>query len=177
MKQCIPNDWQPSDYALESLEKQGVSREFALSQVPEFRLYWSERGLRHHAWSAKFLKHCTHEFNYMQLQIARGEATCAMSGNWRPNQNTYDAIAKWGIPLQFVENVLLEFRIYWQDRGDISNTWNTKFIGHVRHQWQRQSAGPAQRQPVYQSKRNSVADDFTDRSWAKGGESKPNGQK
>jgi len=169
VKQCIPADWQPTDYALEQLEKQGVSREFALSQVGEFRLYWGERAIRHHAWSAKFLTHCIHEFNRLQLQIARGENTCAMSCNWRPTQSAYDALANFGIPRDFAEKTLLEFRIYWADRGDISNTWNTKFIGHVRHMWQRHcNPVPVTRQPAYQSKPRSITTDLTDRSWARG---------
>ena len=29
-----------------------------------------------------------------------------------------------------------EFILYWRDRGDVSSTWDSKFIQHVRRQWQ-----------------------------------------
>jgi hypothetical protein len=37
-----------------------------------------------------------------------------------------------GINPNFIEDAVPEFILYWRDRGDVSSTWDSKFIQHVR---------------------------------------------
>lgn len=160
MKQPIPNNWQPSDVTLQLLEQNGINREFAMAQVLEFRIYWSERGIRHHAWNSKFLKHVVHEWRRHEVQVAQGQSMHVMHNTWVPRQRAFDILARNGISAQFAKEQLPEFVLYWMDRGDISNTWNTRFIQHVRYRWQ------IRQQVATPTHRNSLAQDLTDRSWA-----------
>ncbi len=161
MKQIIPIDWQPSDVTLQLLEQNGIPREFALAQVLEFRIYWQERAIRHHAWNSKFLKHVIHEWRRHEVQVAQGQAMHVMFSTWQPLERAFDILTRNGITKEFAQQQLPEFVLYWVDRGDISNTWNTRFIQHVRYRWQnRQQIAST---PTH---RNSLTQDLTDRSWA-----------
>lgn len=51
----IPADWQPSPQALDILSQQGIPPTFARECLPEFRLYWTERGDARPGWDASFV--------------------------------------------------------------------------------------------------------------------------
>jgi hypothetical protein len=163
MKQCISGDWQPSDVTLQLLAQNNINREFSLSQVLEFRIYWGERGIRHHAWNSKFLKHVMHEWRRHEVQVAQGQSMHIMYNEWQPLQRALDILARTNINVEFAQKQLPEFVLYWMDRGDMSNTWNSRFIQHVRYKFQNQlSSG------VVPSHKTSVADDLNNRDWAAG---------
>ncbi len=161
MKHCIPSDWQPQDATVQLLAQNGISREFTLSQILEFRIYWSERGIRHHAWNSKFMKHVLHEWRRHEVEIAKGQSMHIMYSAWQPQQRAFDILARDGISQHFAQEQLPEFILYWMDRGDISNIWNTRFIQHVRYKAQSQQSAP--------TKASSMREQLTDRSWATNG--------
>jgi hypothetical protein len=165
MYQAIPDNWQPSDAVIQLLAQNGVSRDFVLSQVLEFRIYWSERGTKHHAWSSKFAKHCMHEYRRYEMELARGQSLCAMSSAWRPSQAAYAILMKDGIAQSFAESMVPEFIIYWVDRGEVTNTWNSKFIAHVRFKWQNPSTLSL---GIQKTTQHSLVRDLTDKDWAAG---------
>ena len=45
------------------------------------------------------------------------------------------------IPKEFAENVKLEFVMYWKESGQSLNSWNSKFLQHVKYQWERANKG------------------------------------
>ena len=49
--------WLPSADALEILGNVGISHSFIEDAIPEFVLYWRERGVVHGAWNTKFIEH------------------------------------------------------------------------------------------------------------------------
>lgn len=36
---------------------------------------------------------------------------------------------------EFHQNKLREFKLYWQERGQERNNWNTSFIDYIRREW------------------------------------------
>ena len=38
---------------------------------------------------------------------------------------------------QFIQDTIAEFILYWSERGTIDKAWSTKFVSHVRRQWER----------------------------------------
>lgn len=166
MKQVIPRDYQPNDEVLARLAQCGVDREFALSLVLEFVIYWQERGDTTHSWSSKFVTHAMHEWRRYEIMLAQGRAHIAMHIKWFPNQNVLWAIAEQKIPEAFVLSVLPEFRIYWMDQGLVTNAWNSKFIGHVRYRWQTRSVSVPSHVNNKPTRQHSLVGDITDRSWA-----------
>ena len=51
----ISAHWQPSPPALDILRQQGIPADFAQACLPEFRLYWAERGEKRPGWDASFV--------------------------------------------------------------------------------------------------------------------------
>lgn len=162
MKQVIPLDYQPNDEVLQRLAQAGVDKDFALSLVPEFVIYWRERGERTFSWNSKFLTHVMHEWRRYEIMLAQGRAYISMSAEWTPNSNVLWALADQKIPEEFAMSVLPEFRIYWMDHGLVTNAWNSKFIGHVRYRWQNRLIAPTNRP----TNKHSMVEDLTDRTWA-----------
>ncbi len=71
----IPPDWQPSATALALLDAENIPAEFALSCLPEFRLYWSGRGDRRPDWNPAFLKQVRNQFTRQQEHAHDRSAT------------------------------------------------------------------------------------------------------
>lgn len=136
MKTIIPLDYQPNDEVLQRLRQAGVDKDFAKSLVPEFVIYWRERQYEHHSWSAKFLQHAMYEWRRYEVMLAQGRAMIKMHSDWQPIQTALVILANQGISAEFALACLPEFRLYWTDRGEVSNTWNNRFIGNVRYRWQ-----------------------------------------
>ena len=49
--------------------------------------------------------------------------------------NVSGSSGKGGINTNFIEDAIPEFVLYWKERGDKSNTWDSKFVQHVKRQW------------------------------------------
>ena len=67
----------------------------------------------------------------------------AMDINWQPEPTTVDILQKAGVDATFIQDCISEFILYWKEKGDAHDTWNTKFIAWVRRQWARFSASVA----------------------------------
>ena len=160
MLTTIPSDWQPSDVVYQQLRLLAVPLEFVDDQLLEFRIYWGERGDKQHSWGSKFVKHCIREWRRHQAMAASGQTLQSMNQNWNPSPAAYNALANDGIPTVFARAALPEFIIYWIDRGEVLQTWNAKFIQHVKILWQRNV------QTTLSTRSRSLQEDLTDSSWA-----------
>lgn len=170
----ISSTWQPSDAVYELLAARGVTRDFADNQLPEFILYWSERGAINHSWGTRFVKHCVRELVHSQTQSAREAkkpVEFAVDQNWRPSNKAVNHLVSQGVSMQAIEDCVSTFVLYWSERGDVSTTWNSKFVEHVQHNVNRSrqlAVQPAQKTVALQQTRDrSLLDDLTDREWAK----------
>lgn len=130
--------WTPEKDLLEQLAQYGVPRAFALEQVDEFVAYWSERNEARYHWGGKYLKHVLRQWRDQQTQQYQRSQKVAMAGNWQPSPDAMEILVeRAGISANFVEDCVAEFILYWQDRGTVCSTWNSKFIQHVKRQWAR----------------------------------------
>lgn len=156
----ITHDWRPSEAVYQVLAQHSIPREFADDQLPEFILYWSERGQIQHSWGSKFMKHCIHEWRHHEIRVARSGRDIAMHANWMPSQKARAALRSSGISDEFINDECLDdFILYWTERGDICHTWQSKFVQHVRYRW-------AHRPTVPGAPHSSIAEQLADRSWA-----------
>ncbi len=153
----IPPHWQPDRDLLAQLAQLGVPQTFAQEQLPEFIVYWRERGDSKHSWGSAFIKHIKHLWETKQSSEARKrreeqaqqqrdrdteflqrDQDTAMHSQWRPSRDALELLVKHAaISLAFVEDAIPEFVVYWQERGDVGRTWNSRFIQHVKRQWLR----------------------------------------
>ncbi len=137
----IPPYWQPSDDVMAQIAQRNIPEAFAREQLPEFITYWRERDEASHAWGAKFLREVIRAWRNHETHFNRKQSEREMNQTWRPSDDAMDVLIKHAnINPQFVEDAIAEFVLYWQERGDSSRTWNSKFIQHIRRQWNRYTA-------------------------------------
>jgi len=143
----IDQSWQPDEEAIEILTKAGINKEFIKNEIPEFILYWSEKGDVSDTWNSKFIGQVRRQWAKTQHLIDNSELPEPISPDWKPNQDFYEVLALTEIDKTFADSVLNEFILYWKETGQAHNSWNSKFFQHVKYQWQRQQ-GFNQSQPL-----------------------------
>ena len=134
----IDQSWQPDEEAIEILTKAGISKEFIKNEIPEFILYWNEKGDVSDTWNSKFIGQVRRQWAKTLHLIDNSELPEPISSDWKPNQDFYDVLALTEIDKTFADSVLNEFILYWKETGQAHNSWNSKFFQHVKYQWQRQ---------------------------------------
>ena len=136
----IDQTWFPDQEALEILSKAGIDEEFIKNEIPEFILYWSEKGEESDTWNSKFIAQVRRQWAKTQHLIDNAEAPEPIPEDWKPSEDFYEVLALTEMDRKFAESVLAEFILYWKETGQAHNSWNSKFIQHVKFQWQRQKA-------------------------------------
>lgn len=162
----ITLNWQPSDAVIQVLAQNNVPEDFVKSQVLEFAIYWNERGVVQRSWNAKFSKHVMHEWRRHQIIVAQNKETVPMTRTWEPSQDAVNILYKEGVSHTVIVDCLPEFRLFWCDRGDISNTWNNRFVEHVRYKVRTKSLLP--NLPSRRIRDIGILEQLGDRGWAKG---------
>jgi hypothetical protein len=148
--------WLPSEEAVSILEHAGISLSFIEDAVPEFVLYWRERGVSNSEWNSKFIAHVRRQWVKYTHALEHDTTPRPIPPDFQPDPACLDVLAMANIDLDFALAQLPEFILYWQDRKEAHGSWNTKFLQHVKFRWaqQMQPAG----QPLLER--------LTDRSWA-----------
>lgn len=172
-------DWRPSGDALAILCQQaGISRNFVDDAIPEFVLYWRERGSSSSAWNSQFIQHVRRQWARYRSVAEHDSEPRAIRADWQPDETLYEVVAMANIERDFAARLVPEFVLYWQESGQISNTWNTKFLQFVKRQWAHahdsssnqpavKSHGTRQRSDQAGSTRHrGIVEELTDRSWA-----------
>ena len=54
-----------------------------------------------------------------------------------PNEDFYDVLSLTDISREFAESTIAEFILYWKETGQSHNSWNSKFLQHVKFQWEK----------------------------------------
>tara|TARA_B100001123_G_C15244535_1_gene1000381 strand:+ start:580 stop:1671 length:1092 start_codon:yes stop_codon:yes gene_type:complete len=136
----MDQSWQPDEEALEILSKAGISEEFIKNEIPEFILYWNEKGEVSDTWNSKFIAQVRRQWAKTQHLIDSSELPEPISTDWKPNEDFHEVLALTEIDKTFSDSVLDEFILYWKETGQAHNSWNSKFFQHVKYQWHRQQA-------------------------------------
>jgi hypothetical protein len=133
----MENSWQPSEDSLRQLSQLGVTNEFARQQVPQFVAYWRGRNVPRHSWDSKYIKEVWRQWQQAETANYRKNKQQPITGQWQPSQDAMDILCKQGaINVNFIEDAIPEFILYWRGTGEASSTWDSKFVQHVRRQWQ-----------------------------------------
>lgn len=160
--QPIQRDWRPSTDALEILEIQaGIHRNFIDDAIPEFILYWAEKGDRCNTWNVRFINHVKRQWAEFQHTLKNESRPSAMTADWQPSSDVYDVLKFARIDLEFARNLVPEFVMYWRDRNELRPSWNTLFLQFAKQQWQRRN-----NQTDNSLRERSLVEDLSDRSWA-----------
>lgn len=148
--------WQPSEDCIRMLEQRNVTRTFIEDAVPEFVLYWRERGRAYHAaeWPGKFMAHVRRQWERYRTALNNPNAIPRpIDPNFWPSPETERELTVAGMSREALAAHVAEFRRYWIERAEPRHAWNAKF-----HQWALQQFRP--------TAAGNIADKLTDRSWA-----------
>lgn len=162
----LNQNWRPSNDALEVMTQGGIDQRFIEEAIPEFILYWRERGQAPRELNTKFIQHIRRQWTRYQ-SVSQGSDSTTMSSDWQPDQELYDILRLSHIDEHFARSLVPEFVLYWRDSGQVHRSWNSKFLQHVKFHWANRHE---MRQPSFRSpgstRDRSLEDDLSDTSWA-----------
>ncbi|MEM1111664.1 MAG: DnaT-like ssDNA-binding domain-containing protein [Pseudomonadota bacterium] len=170
----LDEHWQPSADALEILLRADVERSFIEEAIPEFVLYWRERGDAPKELNSRFIQHIRSQWARYSSSLAHGGDPLPLPADWRPSADLFDILRLSHIDPDFAQAVLPEFIVYWRDSGQAHTSWNSKFLQHVKYHWAKrhqltgstQHGGQQGSHPTSRTRDRSLAQDLTDTSWA-----------
>lgn len=174
---AITNQWRPSNDAIDVMTRHaGIHPQFVEDAIPEFVLYWGERGERSRTWNSKFIQHVRRQWARYTSALEHDTEPKRIPETWQPGSDVYDILRLANIDVAFAQQLVPEFVIFWRDSNQVYASWNTKFLQHVKHHWAKRHALKAPQgrthegqQAATQSNRTkdrSVAEQLNDRSWA-----------
>lgn len=171
----LDNSWRPSLDALEIMERGGIAREFIDEAIPEFILYWRERGAAPKELNSKFIQHIRMQWARYTSALEHSTEPRRIPANWQPTEDVSDILRLSHIDTEFANSLLAEFIVYWKDSNQTHTSWNSKFLQHVKYHWAKRhqmeqtgqsNAGQPGSNPTGRTRDRSLQDDLTDTSWA-----------
>lgn len=172
----MSESWRPSQDAIEILENSGVSGSFLEDAIPEFVLYWRERGLVHGAWNTKFIEHIRRQWAKFSASFGHDSTPRIIPDDWQPSADCFEILALAEIDESYARDKVAEFVLYWKDSQQVKASWNTVFLQYIKHDWARRlkSINPTEEsygedQSFIGSSQQRIKDRFEqikDRSWA-----------
>ena len=169
----MQQNWQPSADALEILVRNGISRSFIEDAVPEFVLYWRERGAATTTWNSKFIQHVKRQWARFTSALQHDTEPQRIPSNWQPSPEVFEILTLANIDQTFANSCLQEFVLYWKDSNQLHSSWNTKFLQHVKYCWANQDQllrhkNEGQQNAAGTDTASGFIAKHTDRSWADG---------
>lgn len=161
--------WLPSEDAMEILLRTGISRAFIEDAVPEFVLYWRERGEAGSTWNSRFIAHVRRQWARYRHSLHHDDEPRPLPPDWQPSEDVFDILRLANIDADFAREQLAEFSLFWRDVGTPQRSWNSKFLQHIKYQWAHRHhmrLHHAGTDPTDQ--RSTAFQRLTDRSWAAG---------
>ena len=169
----MTNSWRPSEDAMDVLVRHaGINRDFIEDAIPEFILYWRERGDVMRTWNSKFIQHVRRQWLRYNSALEHDTEPRRIPADWQASEDVYDVLRLANIDLHFARELLPEFVLYWRDSNQTHVSWNTRFLQHIKHQWAKRHAlnySAATQTTTGNSKSTrdlSLEEQLTDRSWA-----------
>lgn len=173
--------WQPSLDALDILTvSAGINRNFVEDAIPEFILYWQERGTTSSTWNSRFIQHIKRQWASFSHTLQMDTTPRPISNDWQPDETVFDILQMGNIDRQFAQNLVPEFIVYWRDSGHLVSSWNTKFLQFAKKQWAythqqavntadntlTNSHGKQRSDRPSSTRHRKLAEELNDRSWA-----------
>jgi hypothetical protein len=171
----LDGNWRPSEDALEILFRSGVAPGFIEDSIPEFVLYWRERGSAPKELNSRFVQHIRGQWERYRSSLTHSTEPQRIAPDWEPDDDVFDILALSHIDPDFARGLVREFVLYWRDSNQLHRSWNSKFLQHVKYVWARhnqlvtQESGHGRQQGAGGAGRTrdrSLEQDLSDTSWA-----------
>lgn len=171
-QQGLGSSWRPSADALEILLRDGVTQHFIEDAIPEFILYWQERGTVDNNWNSRFLQHVRQQWARYNNALGSEQEFKPIPVDWQPSSDVFDILKMARIDINFARSLVREFVLYWRDSGQALRSWNTKFLQYVKYRWANNQTGHQNAEYQGSLRSDQKTSDFiaihTDRSWREG---------
>ena len=130
-------NWRPDDVAVEILVRDGVNRNFIEDAVPEFVLYWMERGTERDTWNPIFINHVQRQWQRLRTVGLHGREPRPISDDWRPDSACLEILQLAQIDERWALEQVPEFLLYWRETGEARESWNSIFLQRMKQLWAR----------------------------------------
>ena len=168
--------WRPSEDAIGILEISSINSSFIEDAIPEFVLYWRERGMVNGAWNTKFIEHIRRQWAKFSASFGYDDTPRAIQASWQPSNDCFEILQLAEINEEYARGKIPEFVMYWKDSQQVKASWNTVFLQFIKQDWARQlkqtenaDLSYAENQSLVGSSQQRVKERFqriADRSWA-----------
>ena len=171
----LDSHWRPSADAMEIMLRADIDAGFIEEAIPEFVLYWRERGAPPKELNSKFIQHIRVQWARYTSSLAHSTEPQRISDDWQPSADVFDILQMSHIDGDFARSLLPEFIVYWKDSNQALTSWNSKFLQHVKYHWAKRHqlakadqghAGNQGPGATGRTRDRSLQDDLTDTSWA-----------
>jgi len=169
-------DWRPSEDAVGILVNAEINARFIEDAIPEFVLYWRERGAVHGAWNSKFIEHIRRQWAKFSASFGRDDTPNLIPDQWEPSTECYEILQLAEIDESYAYSRVPEFVMYWKDSKQVNPSWNTVFLRFIKQDWARKlkeienaDLVNAEDKTLVGSSRQRIKERFqriADRSWA-----------
>jgi len=162
----ISSRWQPSEDAMEVMTvHMAIPVNFIEDCIPEFILYWQERGEAIQTWNSKFTSHVRIQWSKYCSAMENNTEPKLIPSNWQPSADVFDILRLANIELNFARSLVPEFVVYWKDSNQVHTSWNTRFLQHAKRQWAHRLSS-VESEAAQSTRDISLEQELTDRSWA-----------
>ena len=136
-KISIENSWQPEKELLDQIQEYGLPEEFSYSLVEEFKHLNQEKDEKNKSWGIKFLRFVIKQWRHKEVSDSQKKKRKPIETNRQPEDEAREILVRSGIDNTFIDEEISEFVLYWSEKKEESDIWNSKFISHVRRKWGR----------------------------------------
>ncbi len=171
----LDNQWRPNADAMEIMLRAGINRQFIEDAIPEFILYWRERGSPPRELNSRFVQHIRLQWTRYTSSVHHSTEPQRIAEDWRPSEDVLDILRMSHIDPAFAMTLLPEFILFWRDSNQLHTSWNSKFLQHVKYHWARQNKlgkgsadheGQRHAGGTGRTRDRSLEQDLSDTSWA-----------
>ena len=149
-KNTIPSNWLPSQATTEYIASTiGVPPHVSNGCIQDFVSHHSSKGTLASSWSNMFIR-WVNANKHKDKAVHSGSVFDTVSGkqsimtpDWKPDSTALEILTNADVDLRFTEDCVNEFKLFWIEKGEAADSWNTKFVSWVRRQWARYSANLA----------------------------------
>ncbi|MDG2019842.1 MAG: DnaT-like ssDNA-binding domain-containing protein [SAR86 cluster bacterium] len=131
------NKWIPDKEVLDQITEYGIPEDFANLQIDDFKKLSEEKNETSNNWGIKFLRFVIKKWRFKEAEDNKKKKTKPIAKDWSPDDDAIEILIKSGVNEDFIDKEIAEFILYWSERKEESDIWNSKFIAHIRRQWGR----------------------------------------
>ena len=124
--------WVPDKDVIDQINEYGIPEDFVYLQIDDFRKLNQERNEKDINWGVKFLRFVIKKWRHKEVEDNKKMKTKPIDKNWVPDMDAKEILINSGINEDFIDKEVPEFVLYWKERKEESDIWNSKFIAHIR---------------------------------------------